>query len=231
MESRTVVLVLFLGNDLHDNYRPLASSAVPSFELVDRALDFSPPPAFSARIWLRDNILARSHLVRLLWRRAIKTNPGVMGWARRAGLVSTPNVDNNSAEQLEGMTGVAAELLDRIATLLRQRNVGFLVCVIPDPLRVQDLIDIKRYRRDDTAPVPVFRRDKELIERRVLSALSRLEIQFLHPRDLFLEHIQSGRSIYRRGYGHFTQAGHELTARLLAEKLRPLVAKRGPGTS
>ena len=44
-----VVLVLFLGNDLQDNFAPLASASVPRFEMADGELTFIPgPPVFAA---------------------------------------------------------------------------------------------------------------------------------------------------------------------------------------
>ena len=55
-----VVLVLFLGNDLQDNFAPLASASVPRFEMADGELTHIPAPPYSPRSWLRDKVLARS---------------------------------------------------------------------------------------------------------------------------------------------------------------------------
>ena len=158
-----VVLVLYLGNDLHDNYAPLASASVPRFELAGDSLRYSPAPPYSLRYWLRDNVLARSATARLVWMHGIKTRPGIAALARRTGMIASP--ESAAAEDhLPGMTAVARRLLDGIAGHLRPRGIGLFVYVVPDPLLVRDIIDIRRHRRDPGAPRPVFRRDRELIE-------------------------------------------------------------------
>ena len=215
-----VVLVLFLGNDLQDNYAPLAAASVPRFEVVGDSLVYLPAPPYTPRFWLRDNVLARSATARLVWMYGVKTRPEIAALARGAGMIASPE-SSTTDDHLVGMTAMARQLLDGIAAHLRQRRIGLLVYLIPDPLRVRDVIDIRRRRRDPGAPLPVFRRDKEFIESRVLGALAQLRIDHLHPRELFIEHIEEGREIYRGGYGHFTAFGHELSARILVRHLDP----------
>lgn len=218
-----VVLVLFLGNDLHDNYAPLASASVPRFELAGDSLRYSPAPPYSLRYWLRDNVLARSATARLVWMHGIKTRPGIAALARRTGMIASP--EGAAAEDhLPGMTAVARRLLGGIAGHLRPRGIGLFVYVVPDPLLVRDIIDIRRHRRDPGAPRPVFRRREKLLEAGALSALAELRIEHLYPRELFIEHVEGGREIYRGGYGHFTAFGHELSAQLLAGPLAASLA-------
>lgn len=217
-QPQTVVIVLFLGNDFHDNYTPLASASVPRFQLVGDSLSYSPAPPYSLRYWLRDNVLARSATARLVWMYGVKTRPGIASLARRAGMIASPEA-SAADDHLRGMTAVARRLLGGIADHLRRRGIGLLVYVVPDPLLVRDVIDIRRHRRDPAAPRPVFRRDKELLEAGALSALAQLRIAHLYPRERFIEHVEEGREIYRGGYGHFTAFGHELSARLLTAPL------------
>ena len=224
----TVVLVLFLGNDLQDNYAPLASASVPRFELMGDSLVYSPAPPYTLRYWLRDNVLARSATARLVWMYGVKTRPGIAALAREAGMIASPE-DRATDDHLQGMTAVAERLFSGIAGHLRQRRIGLFVYLIPDPLLIRDVIDIRRYRRDPGAPRPVFRRDKELIEARVLAALARLQIEHVYPRELFIEHIEEGREIYRGGYGHFTALGHELSAQDLAGRLARSLDARAAG--
>ena len=227
----SVVLVLFLGNDLQDNFAPLASASVPRFDLAAGELSFFPAPSYSLRSWLRDNVLARSVVARLFWKYAVKTNPGVAALARDAGMIATPDLAASEAH-LQAMIAVAGRLLYGIAGNLRQRQTGFFVYLIPDPLLLQDVIDIRRYRRDPGAPRPVFRRDRERIETGVLETLVRLQIDHAYPRELFIEQIERGNGIYHGGYGHFTALGHELSARLLADRLAEVpIVRKDPGTS
>ena len=219
----TVVLVLFLGNDLHDNYAPLASASVPRFEVVGDSLSYSPAPPYSLRYWLRDNVLARSATARLVWMYGVKTRPGVAALARRTGMIASPE-GHATGDHLRGMTAVARRLLGGIADHLRQRRIGLFVYVVPDPLLIRDAIDIRRYRRDPGTPRPVFRRDRERLEAGTLSALAHLRIDHFYPREPFIESIETGREIYRGGYGHFTALGHELSAQLLAAPLASTLA-------
>lgn len=215
-----VVLVLFLGNDLQDNYAPLASASVPRFEVVGDSLVYSPAPPYTPRFWLRDNVLARSASARLVWMYGVKTRPEIAALARGAGMIASPET-RTTDDHLVGMTSLARRLLHGIAAHLQQQRIGLLVYLIPDPLLVRDAIDIRRHRRDPGAPLPVFRRDKEFIESRVLAALAQLRIDHVHPRERFIEHIEEGREIYRGGYGHFTALGHELSAQILTRHLAP----------
>lgn len=216
----TVVLVLFLGNDLHDNYAPLASSAVPRFLIgAGGNLQYIPAPPYQLKTWLRDHVLARSTLIRLLWMKLIKSSPAALGLARSAGMVSTPMMAADSPDRLAEMSALADRLLHEIADFLAAKGVGLMVYVIPDPLRVHDLLDVARYRLDPTAPVPLYRRDKAFLETQLLRSLETAGIPYVYPLDEFMERIAAGQEIYREGYGHFSKLGHELSAQLLAPSL------------
>ena len=101
-----VVLALFLGNDLQDNFAPVASASVPRFRLVQGRLEHTPVPPYGLTTWLRDRVLARSTLMRLFWLHVVKANRGTMQLAREAGLISTPNLDARSGDHLQEMLGV-----------------------------------------------------------------------------------------------------------------------------
>ena len=176
-------------------------------------------------------MLARSVVARLVWKHAVKSNPGIAALARDAGMIATPEFGASEAH-LQAMTAVAGRLLAGIAGHQRQRKIGFFVYLIPDPLLLQDAIDIRRYRRDPGALRPVFRRDGERIEAGILKKLAWLQIDYAYPREPFIEQIERGNEIYHGGYGHFTALGHELSARFLAERLAASPGVRtDPGTS
>ena len=226
-----VVLVLFLGNDLQDNYAPLASASVPRFTACDGELVYVPAPSGGPRIWLRDRVLARSNLMRFLWMRVVKTNRGAMQWARRAGLVSTPNTAVAGAAHQDRMLAAADHLLGRIADDLATAGVGLLVYVIPDPILLHHRIEAADGAgpagADETAAAGVevdgLLRQKARLEAGVLEILHRREIGFLYPGDLFARRLRAGEAMYRDGFGHFTAAAHQLSADLLEGPVRYLL--------
>ncbi|MFH1572015.1 MAG: SGNH/GDSL hydrolase family protein [Gemmatimonadota bacterium] len=212
-----VVLALFLGNDLQDNYAPLASAAVPRFHMAAGELVYLPAPRGGPRVWLRDRVLARSALMRLVWARLIKSNQGALQLAREAGLVSTPSTAVVGRQDLDEMVAVADELVGRLAAQLSASGVDLLVFVIPDPIRVHHLVTAAG--GTPSADPPAMQEEKAAIEGAVLGLLQRQGIRYLYPRDLFIERLRAGEEIYLNGFGHFTQAAHELSAELLAGAL------------
>lgn len=216
-----VVLVLFLGNDLHDNYGPVASASVPRFGVADGELTYVPSPAGGVRVWLRDRVLARSSLMRFAWSRVIKTNRGAMQLAREAGLVSTPNTVAVAAQDQALMLATADHLLGRIAQDLEAAGMGLLVLVIPDPVRLHHLVQAAR--GEALADTEALRRQKAYLEEGLLGILEARGIRHLYPRDEFVRRIRAGEGLYRNGFGHFTLAAHEHAARLLEEPVRDLL--------
>jgi lysophospholipase L1-like esterase len=218
-----VVLCLFLGNDLHDNFTAVASPAVPRFHMSGGEIVYLPVSPAGARTWLRDNILAHSVLVRFVWMRVIKTSGGAMGLARAAGMVSTPDMESDAEGRLPEMLTVAAHLLERIATDLRQRGVPLFVFVIPDPFYVQDLVDAAR----DGTSASKLRPQRQAIESGVLQVLRELGVAHLYPRDAFVQARLDGDGYYRNGFGHFTDEAHRVVAKALEEPLWRLLVDNG----
>jgi hypothetical protein len=221
-----VVLCLFLGNDLHDNFTPVASAAVPRFHLQAGRLAYLPAPAADVRTWLRDQVLARSTLVRFLWMRVIKTSAGAMAVARAAGMVSTPDMESDAAGQTEEMTAVGQRLLERIRDDLRARGVPLLVFVIPDPFRVHDLANARRAAEQGT---PALRLEGEQgqVEAGVLAALTSLGLAHVYPREAFVQARVDGAGYYRNGFGHFTDEAHRVVADLLQPAVSRLLTAAG----
>ena len=206
-----VVLVLFLGNDLHDNFAPMAANAVPQFDLRGDSLHYQPPPPYGAVMWLRDNLLARSAIMRLTWLHVVKQSDGMRAVARRMGMMSTPAAPARHDPAVRArMLAVAQLQIGAIATSLSSREVPLVTYVIPDPFRVRDAIE---------AAQQIGRSDRESV---VLTALQRESVPYLYPRDEFATRIAAGETIYRNRYGHFTTAGHQLSAALL----EPLLLKQ-----
>lgn len=207
-----VVLCLFLGNDLHDNFTPVAAPAVPRFHLADGDMTYLSVAPAGARTWLRDHVLAQSVLVRFLWMRVLKRSVGAMQLARAAGMVSTPDLENDAGGRVTEMLKVTEHLLGRIAGDLRDRGVPLAVFVIPDPFHVHDVV----------RGAPDAERDA--IETGVLQILTSLGLDYIYPRELFLQARREGKGLYRNGFGHFTDDAHRLVADQLEQPLWNQVA-------
>jgi hypothetical protein len=224
-DTHGVVLCLFLGNDLHDNFTPVASPAVPRFHVDDSSqrVVYLPAPAADGRTWLRDHILAQSMLVRFLWMRLIKKSGSAMQMARAAGMVSTPDLEGESGGRTPEMMIVARHLLQRIVKDLRARGIPLFVLVIPDPFHVNDLYKRASAERDGTQ-VPPLDPERQAIEVGVVQILRQLEVEHTYPRAAFVQARLDGDGYYRNGFGHFTDAAHGAVAALLEEPLRDLVS-------
>lgn len=202
-----VVLCLFLGNDLHDNFTPVASPAVPRFHMSSDGVAYLPVPPAGPRTWLRDHVLAQSVLVRFVWMRLLKRSTGAMQLARAAGMVSTPDLENDAGGRVTQMLAVTRHLLDRIAMDLRTRNIPLAVFVIPDPFHVHDIV---------RGEVDV---ERQAIETGVQDILAELQIDHVYPRELFLQSRRHDAGLYRNGFGHFTDAAHGMVAEELDRPL------------
>ena len=200
----SVVLVLFLGNDLHDNFGPVAASAVPQFRARGDTLQYEPAPPYEWTMWLRDHVLARSAFMRLFWMHVVKENEGIKSFARAMGMVSTPEIppETDPAGD-EEMLKVAQLQLAAIAEFLSARRIPLVVYAIPDPFRVREVMENETVSKHSAA------------EEVVLSTLAQHGVPCVYPRDLFADRTAAGEAMYRNGYGHFTQAAHALSARLL----------------
>jgi lysophospholipase L1-like esterase len=216
-----VVLSLFLGNDLHDNFTPVASPAVPRFHLDGADLAYLPVPPAGPRVWLRDHVLARSVLVRFLWMRVIKTNRGAMDLARQAGMVSTPDLEGDAGGRTEEIVEVGQRLLRRLHAALGRQQTPWFVLVLPDPFRVHDLVRL----RTDGAPAPD--EERAAIDAGVLAELRRLGVPHLYPLERFVEAGRRDDGVYRNGFGHLTDEAHGVVADLLAAPIEDLLAEAG----
>lgn len=215
-----VVLSLFLGNDLHDNFLPIASPAVPRFSLRDGQLVEWPAPDRDLRIWLRDEVLARSSLGRWFWLRVIKSSTSAMAIARAAGMVSTPDLASDAAGQQAHLRAVAARLLRQILMDLRQLDVPVHVLLIPDPFLVHDLAQqhrgVGKVAADD---------ERLQLEALVQKVLQEEDVTFTAPRERFFAANLEGVGVYRGGFGHFTDTAHCMVADLLEAPVRQLLVK------
>ena len=147
-------------------------------------------------------------------------------------MIATPDLAGSEAH-LRDMIAVADRLLEGIAGHLRQRETRLsrlpdsrTPCCSRTPSTSGAIAAIPGRRAPSSAGTGSGSRAG------VLEALARLNIDYAYPRELFIEQIEGGNGIYHGGYGHFTALGHELSARLLADRLAEvLIVRTDPGTS
>lgn len=219
-----VLLCLFLGNDLHDNFTPIASPAVPRFAIQDTDLKQVPVPERGLRIWLRDEVLARSSLGRWVWLRLIKSSGSAMAIARAAGMVSTPDLARDAAGQHAQMLQTGKRLLDNLITDLDRQMLPLHVLLIPDPFLVHDLA--QQARGVGSVAADDVRRQSEAA---IIQTLIDRDITFTNLQDRFVEANLQGEGVYRHGFGHFTDAAHPLVADVLVEPVSKLLRPRTAG--
>ncbi len=86
-----VILNLFLGNDLSENTYQDGYFQRPAYSLKDGHLVFHPTSASSGiPVFLRDSILARSALLKLIKPLLLRDNPMLHDWLGRWGFVTGP---------------------------------------------------------------------------------------------------------------------------------------------
>lgn len=206
-----VVVVLFLGNDLYDNFSGTASAALPSFSVSQGQLVQHAAPAAGPWVWARDHLLARSALSRLTWLSVIKSNDLASAAARKTGLIGSPQ-QTTSDIQLNQAIEVAKLLMTAIRHAVPEES-PLLFYVIPDPVRVSRLADRA------TESWPLAERRAERIEAAMVEFLSREGFDFVYPVDEFVSGTARGEELFLNGAGHLSASGHALSARMLLPRI------------
>jgi hypothetical protein len=211
-----VLLRFFLGNDFVDNYYPLAAPVVPSFGLADHGLRYHPPQQ-SLSTWVRDHVLAHSSIAGVLREsNFFGRHSALDAVARNNGLVSFGAIHPLSEQQRAEVLAIARLQFHRIKEHLAARHVGLFVLVIPDPIRVQEVVTGRPDNRtDDISPS-----DRIFLERGLLTILETEGISYEYPLTLFVDQVRRGREMYIQKFGHLSTEGHRQTAWVLESRLR-----------
>ncbi len=219
-----VVIALYSGNDFYDNYYSMASAAMPRFRLAGGKFESVPMQPYTMKFWLRDNVLARSSLMRFLWLKLIRKNIKLMDVARGAGMVVTPSYNFGNQEKLKQAVELAEMQLEEINEFLRSKNVKLFVFVIPHPRRVRYLAQQIHIEPGADRQLPI--KDMEFVEPEITGFLSEQRIPFVFPLDFFARETASGKDVYlQHGKGHLTVYGHELSAGLIEKPLYRLISQ------
>jgi lysophospholipase L1-like esterase len=208
-----LLLCMFLGNDLEDNYYPLASPAVPRFRLVDGKMDFV-PTEYNSSTRVRDAILAHSNIAMLVRESGILNSKMFARLATGHSLVSTPDLRPLSHQQLIEMLTLARIQLISIKKHLDEQHVRLFILVIPDDYRVLGLVSPQLVPQGANYVTP---QDRSSLERGLLDILETEKIPFEYPLDQFASEIRGGQEIYIQNGGHLTSAGHRKLADILEQ--------------
>ncbi len=217
-DLEVVVLTLFLGNDLHDNHARFASAGVPRFSCdALGVLHHEPPPPRNWLILFRDEVLARSTVARLVWRRVLPSLPAFMQMARSVGFVSTPSVHVASRKVREDLLCVAGHHLTEIRALLSKAGLPIVVLVLPDPYLLNHELRLHEGRPD----LLEDRREIRLGLDRLLDAFPTV----VRAEKVYKQAVRNGQDVYINKSGHLTLSGHRTTADLIVPALIAAVSK------
>ncbi len=226
-----LLLSIFLGNDLGDNYYETASPSVPRFRMNQDRLDFLPPPN-TLGTWVRDNFFAHSNIA-LVLRNTIVADLAAESKVVRdltlsGGIFSSPHLlDGVSQKQRDEMLSIASLQLHGIKAYLAARQVRLFILVIPDPYRVFDIADPVRRRR--LGGMAVTAEDRQSFEQGVLAILESEGIPHIYPLARFVNDIHEQQEVYLRDVGHLSPYGHREIAEILEGPVWDLVQhKRDP---
>jgi hypothetical protein len=208
-----LLLCMFLGNDLEDNYYPLASPAVPRFRLVDGKMDFV-PSEYNSSTKMRDDILAHSNIAMLVRESGILNSKIFATLATGHSLLSTPDLRPLSHQQTTEMLALARLQLMSIKKHLDEQHVRLFVLVIPDDYRVLGLVNLQLVPRGTNYVSP---EDRSILERGLLDILETEKIPFEYPLDQFVNEARRGEEMYIQNKGHLTYAGHRKVAKVLEQ--------------
>ncbi len=213
-----VISFLYLGNDLKDNWYRTGSPVRPSYEVRDDSLVLHPPHLAPWKVFLRDRILAHLAIPKLIRQHLIHRFEWARLWAARQGLILR-NVGKPRSRQDEiQMLDVTQRLYDRMKADCARHGVPLLALEFPyGPQLVGAYPDTNRVpgklRRDaPAASAPYF-----YLGEQMASFFARSGIPYVDALPPFAAAAHQGDTLYIGFEGHWTVAGHELAAGLLAD--------------
>ena len=225
----TFVLVLYIGNDLLDNYHLTAAQASPKFAMKDGKMKMTPPPKYTSKMWLRDKVLARSNVMRFLWLRVIRRSRAGFNVLRRHGFVGSPNMDPKTMTQkhYEEIAELTRRQILQIRSDLAKEDVGLFVYIIPVPRYINYLAGREWHGPDLTeAEAPYFLKWMDYEENALADFLEDEGIPYVYSRDEFVKQVKNGREVYLSDIGHMNAYGHQVSAKLIREPLWDVMTKK-----
>ena len=208
----TVVLVVYLGNDLLDNlldYPLQAEQSKPRFIIKDEKLE---PVAYGGTFQPRkpkDNrISARSLLM--------GSDSGKHGWFQRLSFRSELGrrlrlilpVDGDVEDSFEQRLEPALDLFDKLLKVIRfeveQAGIGFRIVLLPGSSLLQ-------------RPQSLSGRYQDYLRRQILQSSKRKNLKVFDIKKLLLDH--GSKKLYHSHEGHLTKEGNRIVAKALLKWL------------
>jgi lysophospholipase L1-like esterase len=216
--SPDIVLVgLYVGNDLNNNYFETTSPTKPSFSLTGDRLVFHPPRVRPWVGWVRDHILVQLVIARVARDVIISRLPSVRQGAAEVGLLSTDPDRPEDAGLVEKMIRVAQLLFDRLAGETSRRGARLGVVAIPAGMQLLDA-----YPAGSPAHahlIPGLVKEWNLMQDRLQAHFRERGIPYLNASPVFRRAIAEGQEPYLAYTGHLSAVGHDVLARAVADWL------------
>lgn len=214
-----VILYLFAGNDIYENYYKSTSETKPRWKMDGDNLIKLAPSGNRAYILLRDKILTKSYLCRLVRIAALKFNiKTILGVGYKAGLLSGEySIPAETQDKIEAMRVTETLLLELNEYVINTLNKTLVIFVIPDGAIFHPDI----YSAATNENLANFNE--------IIRFLKSNNFYYVNPYEKYLNTIPE-KELYIAKAGHWTPAGNELSAQLtfdflLNNKLIPIPAK------
>lgn len=122
----------------------------------------------------------------------------------------------NPPEQVDAAWRLTEELLRRLAAEVQEKGSQLRILYVPNVAAVSD-DSLAATRRLYGMPEADW--DLRLVERRLEAVCDRLAVPFISPVEVLRARTRQGEALYFPSDGHWTAAGHQAIARILAQQL------------
>lgn len=232
-QADLVVLNFFLGNDFWNNYTGAAAPTKPSFSVENGELRFHPPTVAAESVtWLRDSVLAKSALARVIRRGPL---PELLGFDEaivRLGLVSGEANRTVDERATRDMLEVTCLLVESLAREVDAEGARLFVHLIPAPRALFYFLP-PELRPEVPEEHPEAGALRRTLEEGLRTCLAGQRVPTVFPWERMVEDSRQGRLLFVDGLGHWTAEGNRRAAqevhRAILPSVREIVAARGSG--
>jgi len=214
-----VILYFFVGNDIFENYYKTASNSKPGWKIEQGKLIKIEPQVNKWYVMLRDHVLTKLHLCKLT-RIAINNMQikSITNLADKTGMLSGVYKPITHEEDKKEAMAITEQLLLNTHSYIQELNKTFVVFLIPDgAIFYPDFsAEFVQENKDDV--------------QKIIRFLNISKIAYINPYAVYSTNINKSQEIYINKRGHWSKAGHEVSAQLtfdflLNNKLIPIPAK------